>query len=134
MAIDPARTADDLIGMNDHLKGLAITTLGVLLVVPDSLFVRLIAGEPMITAFWRGLIGGGILTLAFLAARGWRLFSDIRALGPAGIGFVLCFNLTTFCFVFAVRETSVANTLFLVSVSPVFSALISWVALGSSWR
>lgn len=44
--------------MNDHKKGLIITTLGVLFVVPDSLFVRLIEAEPMVTAFWRALTAG----------------------------------------------------------------------------
>ncbi|MDE2648264.1 MAG: EamA/RhaT family transporter, partial [Paracoccaceae bacterium] len=37
--------------MTDHFKGLLITTFGVLLVVPDSLFVRLIDADPMVTAF-----------------------------------------------------------------------------------
>jgi hypothetical protein len=37
-------------GMSDHVKGLLITTLGVLFVVPDSLFVRLIdASAPTIS-------------------------------------------------------------------------------------
>ena len=44
--------------MNGKLKGLLITTCGVLLVVPDSLFVRLISAEPMVIAFWRSLISG----------------------------------------------------------------------------
>ena len=39
--------------VSDYSKGLIITALGVLLVVPDSLFVRLIDGDPMVTAFWR---------------------------------------------------------------------------------
>ena len=53
--------------MRDYLKGLAITTVAVLLVVPDSLFVRLINGEPVVTAFWRSLIAG-LFILAFLLA------------------------------------------------------------------
>jgi hypothetical protein len=50
--------------MGDHLKGLVFTLLGVLLVVPDSLFVRLIEAEPMVTAFWRGLTAGVFVLLA----------------------------------------------------------------------
>jgi len=38
--------------MNNQIKGLLITALGVLLVVPDSLFVRLIDAEPMVITFW----------------------------------------------------------------------------------
>ena len=39
--------------MTERSKGLLITFLGVLFVVPDSLFVRLIDSDPMTTAFWR---------------------------------------------------------------------------------
>ncbi|HBY13084.1 MAG TPA: EamA family transporter, partial [Rhodobacteraceae bacterium] len=44
--------------MTDTHKGLLYTFLGVLCVVPDSLFVRLITAEPLVTAFWRSLISG----------------------------------------------------------------------------
>ena len=44
--------------MNDHVKGILITAIGVLLVVPDSLFVRLIYAEPIVIAFWRSLTSG----------------------------------------------------------------------------
>ena len=58
--------------MSEHLRGLLITTLGVLLVVPDSLFVRLIYAEPMVIAFWRSLISGIfvlfiVIALCFIA-------------------------------------------------------------------
>ncbi len=58
--------------MSEHLKGLLITILGVLLVVPDSLFVRLIYAEPMVIAFWRSLISG-IFVLLIVA-----LFSNLK--------------------------------------------------------
>ena len=41
--------------MNDHMKGIAITTLGILLVTPDTIFVRMITADPMVISFWRGL-------------------------------------------------------------------------------
>jgi len=44
--------------VTDHLKGLLITATGVLFIVPDSLFVRLIDGDAASIAFWRGIDGG----------------------------------------------------------------------------
>jgi hypothetical protein len=52
--------------LSEHLKGLLITILGVMLVVPDSLFVRLIYAEPMVIAFWRSLISGIFVLLIAL--------------------------------------------------------------------
>ena len=67
--------------MNEHLKGLLITTLGVLFVVPDSLYVRLIDAEPMVTAFWRGMTAGGIILLGLLAVQGTRGFGQVLRSG-----------------------------------------------------
>ena len=50
-----------ILKVTDHFKGLLITTFGVLLVVPDSLFVRFIDANPIVTAFWRGIIAGGFI-------------------------------------------------------------------------
>ena len=47
----------------ENQKELLITILGPMCVVPDSLFVRLITSEPMITAFWRRLTAGCVIAL-----------------------------------------------------------------------
>ena len=52
--------------MNDHSKGLLITLIGVLFVVPDSIMVRLISSEPMVTAFWRSLTAGTFVAISEL--------------------------------------------------------------------
>lgn len=114
----------------DRRKGVLIVALGAILFAPDSLMIRLMGMEQWPTLFWRGLLGGGAITLLFLAIHRGRYPGKIRALGYTGALFVALFSLTSVCFVFAVRETSVANTLFLVSTSPVFSALISWIFIG----
>ena len=63
--------------MSEHLRGLLITTLGVLLVVPDSLFVRLIYAEPMVIAFWRSLISGVFVLFIVIALYGRQGFTDV---------------------------------------------------------
>lgn len=117
-------------GAGDYRRGVLLVALGALLFSPDSLLIRLVAMEQWPTLFWRGLIGGGAITLALALAYGRRYPAKLRALRLHGIGFALAFSATSFCFIFAVRETSVGNSLFIISASPVFSALISWVALG----
>ena len=67
--------------MNGKLKGLLITTCGVLLVVPDSLFVRLISAEPMVTAFWRSLISGIFALFIVVFLYGRQGFRDVVKAG-----------------------------------------------------
>ena len=50
----------------DQAKGLVLTTLGALAIVPDSLFVRLIGAEALVVAFWRALFVGLGITLVIL--------------------------------------------------------------------
>ena len=52
--------------MSDHSKGLLITMIGVLFVVPDSIMVRLISSDPMVTAFWRSFTAGTFVAIFVL--------------------------------------------------------------------
>jgi len=118
--------------MNDHMKGLAITTLGVLLVVPDSLFVRLIEAEPMVTAFWRGLTAGVFVLLALLLFQGLKGFRAVLGTGWPGLIYTLLIATTAPAFVLAVANTSVANVVFIFASMPIFAAIFSRLFLGET--
>jgi len=116
--------------MGDHLKGLVITTLGVLLVVPDSLFVRLIEAEPMVTAFWRGLTAGLFVLLVLLSTRGLQGVRAVFGTGLPGLIYTILIATTTPAFVMAVANTSVANVVFIFASMPIFAAIFSRLFLG----
>ncbi|MDM8168396.1 DMT family transporter [Roseovarius sp.] len=116
--------------MNEHLKGLIITTLGVLFVVPDSLYVRLIDAEPMVTAFWRGMSAGGIILLGLLAVQGTKGFGQVLRSGWPGVIYMVLIGYTAPGFVLAVTHTSVANVVFIFASMPIFSAIFARVFLG----
>ena len=115
--------------MNGQLKGLLITICGVLLVVPDSLFVRLISAEPMVTAFWRSLISGIFALFIVVFLYGGQGFRDVFKAGiPSSIYAVLIAS-TAPAFVLAVTNTSVANVVFILASMPVFATLFSRIFL-----
>lgn len=116
--------------MDDHLKGLVFTSLGVLLVVPDSLFVRLIDAEPMVTAFWRGLTAGIFVLLALLSIRGLQDFRAVFRTGWPGLIYTVLIATTAPAFVMAVASTSVANVVFILASTPIFAAIFSRIFLG----
>jgi drug/metabolite transporter (DMT)-like permease len=118
--------------MTDHLKGLLITTCGVLLVVPDSLFVRLIVAEPTVIVFWRGLIAGLLVTAAVLAFQGLSGFRAVLRTGWPGVIYTLLLGSTAPGFVMAVAHTSVANVVFILASMPIFAAVFSRVFLGET--
>lgn len=120
--------------MNEHLKGLIVTTLGVLLVVPDSLFVRLIDAEPMVVAFWRGSTAGAVVLVVLLAVQGMRGFRAVLQTGRPGLVYTVLMGTTAPAFVLAVTQTSVANVVFIFASMPVFAALFSRIFLGEPIR
>ena len=116
--------------MSDQAKGLLFTTLGVLLVVPDSLFVRLIVAEPMVTAFWRGLSSGVIILIGLLVVQGLSGFRAVLRSGLPGLIYIVLIGSTTIGFVMAITNTSVANVVFIFASMPVFAAVFGRVFLG----
>ncbi len=118
------------VGMNDHLKGLLITTLGVLFIVPDSLFVRLIDADAPTIAFFRNL-GAGSLILAFvLITQGLRPVMAVPRLGWPALVYIVFFGCSATGFVLAVTLTSVANVVFIIATMPVFATILSRIFLG----
>lgn len=116
--------------MSDHLKGLLITTLGVLFLVPESLMVRLIGTDGLTIAFWKVLLSGLIVGAGVLVLDGPAGFRRVVALGWRGWFYALCLGLSGAGFVVAVALTSVANVVFIIAAMPVFAALFSRVFLG----
>lgn len=120
--------------MGDHSKGLVITTLGILLLVPDSLFVKVIEAEPMVTAFWRALTAGVFVFLALLLIRGLQDFRAVLRTGWPGLIYTVLIATTAPAFVLAVANTSVANVVFILATMPIFAAVFSRIFLDEPIR
>ena len=115
--------------MNDTSKGLLITTVAVLLVVPDSLLVRLIDASGLTIAFWRLFLPGVAITLGILALQGTAPFRAVFATGRIGLIYMAGAGLSGILFTLAVTLTSVANVVFIIASLPVFAAVFSRIFL-----
>jgi drug/metabolite transporter (DMT)-like permease len=113
-----------------HLLGLALSFVGVVLLSPDALIIRTIRETPSTILFWRALLTAlSLLVLAAVMNRG-RLRGGFRAIGRIGL-LVAAFHAGgNIAFVTAVTNTSVANTLVIISTAPLFAALLSRAFLG----
>jgi drug/metabolite transporter (DMT)-like permease len=111
-------------------RGLVLTTLGVLILTPDGLLVRLAAMEPLSLTVLRGLFQalGGVL-LVLVLRRGATLQS-FRALRRSGVWMAALVGLGNLLFVLAVDRTAVANVLVLIAIIPLFAAALGWLWLG----
>ncbi|MEE9309870.1 MAG: DMT family transporter [Cocleimonas sp.] len=115
--------------MSQHLKGLLITLLGVFILSPDALLIRLADSDTWTILFWRGLLFAfGIVLIIFITYRRTTL-QQFKNIGKRGILLGFLFGLSTIFFVTGVQYTSIANALVIISTSPVFAALLSWAFL-----
>lgn len=120
--------------LSDHQKGLFITFFGVILVVPDSLFVRLISAEPMVTAFWRGAAAGSFILIGILIIKGFSGFRNVVIMGWVGWLYAVLIGSTAPAFVLAISKTTVANVVFILASMPIFSALFSRLFLNEPFK
>ena len=118
-----------MISQNDQAKGLLLTAIGVLAIVPDSILIRLIQADILTITFWRALIPGVLISTAVLLFYRKPTLSFIKSPGVSGIIFIATHSIGTLLFVVAIELTSIASALFIISTSPVFATIISRIFL-----
>ena len=115
--------------LSNHAKGLLITASGVLIISPDGLLTRLIETDHWNMMFWRALLVSFGMWLIISLLNPNRVWLQYRTVWGPGLLMVGAYSLGTISFVFAITHTSVANTLIILSSTPLFAALISRVLL-----
>lgn len=110
--------------MTTHARGLIITACGVLIISPDGLLTRLILVDHWTMIFWRALFMSFSMWLLVSLRHPNRVWKQYRTLKGPGIFMVIGYSLGTVSFIFAITHTSVANTLIILSTTPLFAALI----------
>ncbi|OXY83005.1 DMT family transporter [Oceanimonas doudoroffii] len=115
--------------MDNHQKGLLLTALGVLIISPDALLLRLVNVPPEQLVLWRGLLNmlGFWLIVVARHRRHWP--QAFRVCGLTGVGCALLFTLGTFGFVLGNHFTKAGNVLVILACSPLIAALLSRVFL-----
>ena len=117
---------------SQHARGLIITALGVLIISPDGLLTRLIQVDHWTLIFWRALFlsfGMWLIVNLIYPNRAWHKY---KSMGREGAIMVFIYAMGTISFIVAITHTSVANTLIILSTTPMFAAIIGWIFLRES--
>lgn len=105
-----------------HARGIAIVVLGVLVLTPDGLLTTLVSADLWTMIFWRGLLMGLALTVFSLIWRRQKSVTPRALFTLPALAIAALFAVSSVAFVTAIVTTSVANTLFLITVAPLFAA------------
>lgn len=115
--------------MSEHAKGLLITVLGVLILTPDVMMVRLIDTDIWTMNFWRGVLQAVAVAIGYAVFFRANILTVFLKSGRGGMAVALFYCVSTLCFIFSLSHTLAANTLIFVSVAPLFGAIMSRIFL-----
>lgn len=121
-----------LAARNPRAFGVLVTLAGVLVFVPDALVMRLIGGDMLALAFWRGLLAGSLLLLGNLILAPRSLPARGQWFDGKGLLVIMLNAAGVISWSTAMQHTSAANALLLLATAPFLAAALSWVVLRES--
>ena len=128
--------------LTDQQKGSLLAFVAVMFITPDSLFIRLSSIDTWSLVFYRGAIPFVTVFLAMLIIYKQNFFTMLFNSGYHGIIYILTFSVTNITFVVSIQNTNVANTLVMIAMAPMLSAILgaiflkeppdknTWIAIG----
>jgi len=114
---------------SQHAKGLTLTALGVLILSPDALLVRLIESDLWTVLFWRGCLMGVSLLLFVFMTNFKKGVNDLKTLSKFGWLGAILFGLNNILFMVSISNTTAANTLAILGALPLFSAILGYLLI-----
>ena len=79
--------------------------------------------------FYRSCFLAGTLSVVFVVQSGWRVQATLRELRAWALLGVVAVAAVNTCFILSMTYTTVANTMFVLSAAPFFTALLGWLVL-----
>ena len=117
------------ISNKNQRKGMLLAFTGIMFITPDSLLIRLANIDSWNLIFYRGLIPFLTILIGLLFIYKSSLIKKILDNGWHGLFFIVNFAITSIVFVISIENTNVANTLVMIALAPMLSAIISMIFL-----
>ena len=111
--------------LTNQQKGSLLAFIGVMFITPDSLLIRLSTLDTWGLLFYRGAIPFVVVLLSLILIYRSKLIKLVFAMGLAGILYSITFTATNITFIISIQNTNVANTLVMVAMAPMLSAVLS---------
>ena len=128
--------------LTDQQKGSLLAFVAVMFITPDTLFIRLANVDTWSLVFYRGIIPFFTVLIGMLIIYKYDFFKMLFTSGHHGLIYIVTFSITNIAFVVSIQNTNVANTLVMIAMAPMLSAILgafflkempdgkTWVAIG----
>ena len=115
--------------LTDQQKGSLLAFIAVMFITPDSLFIRLSTIDTWSLVFYRGIIPFITVLIGMLLIYKLNFFKILLISGYKGLIYILTFSVTNITFVVSIQNTNVANTLVMIAMAPMLSAILGTIFL-----
>ena len=128
--------------LSDQKKGSLLAFVAVMFITPDSLLIRLSNIETWGMLFYRGAIPFFIVLIGLLLFYRQNFINAFLKVGTVGIFYAISFSICNITFIVSIQNTNVANTLVMIAMAPMLSAILgaiflkempdskTWIAIG----
>ena len=110
-------------------KGSLLAFIAVMFITPDSLFIRLSNIETWGMLFYRGAIPFVVVLTGLLFFYKNNFLKAIFDIGYPGIFYIFSFSICNITFIISIQNTNVANTLVMIAMAPMLSAILGAIFL-----
>ena len=115
--------------LTNQKKGSLLAFIAIMLITPDSILIRLSAIETWGMLFYRGAIPFVVTLIGLLFFYKNKFFKALFAIGYPGIFYIISFSICNITFIISIQNTNVANTLVMIAMAPMLSAILGAIFL-----
>ena len=115
--------------LSNQKKGSLLAFIAVMLITPDSILIRLSNIETWGMLFYRGAIPFMVVLVGLIFFYKNNLFKALINIGYPGIFYVISFSICNITFIISIQNTNVANTLVMIAMAPMLSAILGSIFL-----
>ncbi len=115
--------------LTSQQKGSLLAFIGVMFITPDSLFIRLANIETWGMLFYRGAIPFVVVLFGLILFYKNNFYKALLKIGYPGIFYIISFSICNITFIISIQNTNVANTLIMVAMAPMLSAVLGAIFL-----
>ena len=114
---------------SNQKKGSLLAFIAVMLITPDSILIRLSTIETWGMLFYRGAIPFVVVLVGLIFFYKNNLVKALINIGYPGIFYVISFSICNITFIISIQNTNVANTLVMIAMAPMLSAILGSIFL-----
>ena len=115
--------------LSSQHKGSLLAFIAVMLITPDSILIRLSNIETWGMLFYRGAIPFVVVLVGLIFFYKNNLIKALINIGYPGIFYVISFSICNITFIISIQNTNVANTLVMIAMAPMLSAILGSIFL-----